>query len=508
MRFSALFVVSFAFSALARPHDSVSLVQKRHNRRSLEPSSASNLTLRDEGNVLQKRFGPGVRFSYYAPGLDCCSEPPSEGFEAAGLSMFANSHFKQFGNGEDCFKEITMSYGGKSTQATIVDECMECPYGALDLSPGLFNYFGSEAAGYLYGSWEFGSGAPATTSKAPEPSTTTKAKPTSTWTPQPSTSSTSTKKTSSSAASQSSTSTSASSTSTSASSSASATPSATPGPADLFDEMNAVYSNLGVILIGAILTGAAPALVTAKSHGSHHNRHVEIAKRQVGDVQLFKRYSNARWTFYDVGLGACGKNNVASDFIVALNSAQFGSGYPGPYCFKTITMSYNGKSTQATIMDECPGCPEGGLDLSRGLFTFFAPESVGVLYGTWTLDDGSSGDDAPTTSHYVAPKTTSTPHTTQKPSTTWTPPPSSTWTPDPTTSSTKKSSSSSSSSSQSASSSAVLSSSSSKRSSSTSATATSSAASSSASASQSGTNLASLAQAFLDVGVLAVAAAD
>src|ERR1700675_1798098 len=31
---------------------------------------------------------------------------------------------------------------------------------------------------------------------------------------------------------------------------------------------------------------------------------------------------------------------------------QFGGGFPGPNCFKTITMTYNGKSTQATIMDE------------------------------------------------------------------------------------------------------------------------------------------------------------
>ena len=36
--------------------------------------------------------------------------------------------------------------------------------------------------------------------------------------------------------------------------------------------------------------------------------------------------------------------------IVALNSAQFGGGYPSPQCFKSITISYNGKQVGATIM--------------------------------------------------------------------------------------------------------------------------------------------------------------
>lgn len=38
--------------------------------------------------------------------------------------------------------------------------------------------------------------------------------------------------------------------------------------------------------------------------------------------------------------------------IVALNVQQFGAGYPGPYCFQTITISYNGQTVQATITDK------------------------------------------------------------------------------------------------------------------------------------------------------------
>ena len=70
-----------------------------------------------------------------------------------------------------------------------------------------------------------------------------------------------------------------------------------------------------------------------------------------------------------------------SEFTVAVNSGQLnaaGGGYPNPLCGQTITISYGGKTTQATIQDECPTCPWGGLDLSMGLFSFFADQGTGV----------------------------------------------------------------------------------------------------------------------------------
>lgn len=76
--------------------------------------------------------------------------------------------------------------------------------------------------------------------------------------------------------------------------------------------------------------------------------------------------------------------NKASDFIVALNGAQFTS---GDWCFKTITIHYGGKSAQAKVMDMCPGCPYRGLDLSRGLFEYFASQSAGIIYGDWTSSE-------------------------------------------------------------------------------------------------------------------------
>ncbi|WVR03694.1 hypothetical protein IAU60_000689 [Kwoniella sp. DSM 27419] len=124
-------------------------------------------------------------------------------------------------------------------------------------------------------------------------------------------------------------------------------------------------------------------------------------------------------TFYYTGLGACGQYSKDSDFMVALNSAQYGGGYPGPQCFKGITIQANGKTVGGvTIMDECPTCGYGSLDLSPGLFSQFAGYDAGVVSITWWFND-----DAPS-----QPEPTST-----TPTSTWTPP-TSTWVPLTTTS--------------------------------------------------------------------------
>ncbi|KAH7909916.1 plant expansin [Hygrophoropsis aurantiaca] len=105
-----------------------------------------------------------------------------------------------------------------------------------------------------------------------------------------------------------------------------------------------------------------------------------VSARSEGAAQMFKRYDDARMTYYTVGLGTCGVTNTADQFVVALNADQYGN---GGYCNDTITISYGGKSAQAQIVNDCPGCPEFALDLSEGLFEYFAPISTGEIYGDW-----------------------------------------------------------------------------------------------------------------------------
>jgi len=174
-----------------------------------------------------------------------------------------------------------------------------------------------------------------------------------------------------------------------------------------------------------ILTTVLAVLYFTQAHeitGRNHRRRQFPGKGNNTVVepsnQLEKRYSNAAFTYYDAGVSACGGTFTNSDFIVALNAAQFAG---GALCFKTISITANGKTASAQIVDMCPGCSYGGLDLSRGLFDFFASESEGVLHGSWTLGGGqpasSSASPTPTPSPTATSSTWSTSWSTS--SSTW-----------------------------------------------------------------------------------------
>ncbi|TNY20251.1 hypothetical protein DMC30DRAFT_265805 [Rhodotorula diobovata] len=108
---------------------------------------------------------------------------------------------------------------------------------------------------------------------------------------------------------------------------------------------------------------------------------------------LSKRGYSGRATFFEPGLGACGTYSSSSDYMVAMNQAQYGDlGAVSSWCFQTITISYGGKTANAQVLDACPGCPYGGLDFSPSLFKHFADESVGVFYMNWAPAGSGSGN--------------------------------------------------------------------------------------------------------------------
>ncbi|BEI79792.1 hypothetical protein CcaverHIS002_0103210 [Cutaneotrichosporon cavernicola] len=105
---------------------------------------------------------------------------------------------------------------------------------------------------------------------------------------------------------------------------------------------------------------------------------------------LVKRFGGQA-TYYDTSVGtlACGGTGNNEAYIVALNSAQYGSGYPGPQCFKTLTITANGVTVSGVqVVDECPTCAYGDLDLSPGLFRRFESQSNGIFRLSWEWDDG------------------------------------------------------------------------------------------------------------------------
>lgn len=87
-------------------------------------------------------------------------------------------------------------------------------------------------------------------------------------------------------------------------------------------------------------------------------------------------------TFYNVGLGSCGKTNKDSDKVVALSSSLMSS---GDLCGKKIqAKGPNGKVT-ATVVDTCPSCAEGDVDFSQGAFTEIGSLDAGRVPITWSI---------------------------------------------------------------------------------------------------------------------------
>ncbi|KAH6919048.1 hypothetical protein BKA70DRAFT_1555000 [Coprinopsis sp. MPI-PUGE-AT-0042] len=139
-----------------------------------------DLARRAEGSdsaPLAKRLA-NVKWSFY---------DAETGNEGACGGHISNGEFAvamntaQFNQG-DCGKTITLTWGGVSRQAVIRDMCPGCPYGGLDLTPGLWRQFADEGKGIIWdGAWSFG-GAPEPT---PTPTPTPEPTPTTTWTPPP-----------------------------------------------------------------------------------------------------------------------------------------------------------------------------------------------------------------------------------------------------------------------------------------------------------------------------------
>ncbi|EME38579.1 expansin-related protein [Dothistroma septosporum NZE10] len=98
-------------------------------------------------------------------------------------------------------------------------------------------------------------------------------------------------------------------------------------------------------------------------------------------------------TWYDVGLGACGLTNVASDHIVAISEKIFdtysnGNPNKNPLCGQYVTITgKDGSTYKAKIVDRCTGCAEADLDLSQDFFNTCTSNGDGRVGGmTWTFD--------------------------------------------------------------------------------------------------------------------------
>ncbi|KIK00890.1 hypothetical protein K443DRAFT_678904 [Laccaria amethystina LaAM-08-1] len=78
-------------------------------------------------------------------------------------------------------------------------------------------------------------------------------------------------------------------------------------------------------------------------------------------------------------IGTCGVAIQNTDFSVALDNTQFGT---GGLCGRSVRVSYGGQSATVTVADKCPTCV-AGIGLTPAAFEYFAPLESGWFEATW-----------------------------------------------------------------------------------------------------------------------------
>ncbi|KAI9711096.1 MAG: hypothetical protein M1812_007290 [Candelaria pacifica] len=83
--------------------------------------------------------------------------------------------------------------------------------------------------------------------------------------------------------------------------------------------------------------------------------------------------------------GACGfVNDGATEDVVALPYGMMGTQSNGnPFCSRTVTVSLNGKTANATVVDKCMGCEGQSIDLSDHLFGQLGNPAIGRTQAQW-----------------------------------------------------------------------------------------------------------------------------
>jgi expansin (peptidoglycan-binding protein) len=98
-------------------------------------------------------------------------------------------------------------------------------------------------------------------------------------------------------------------------------------------------------------------------------------------------------TNYEVGLGACGVTSTEDQKVVAISHILFdavstGNPNTNPLCGKMVYITgADGATYPAKIVDRCPGCDEGSLDLPLPYFNTITNYGDGrVKNMKWTME--------------------------------------------------------------------------------------------------------------------------
>ncbi|CAG8714917.1 5035_t:CDS:2 [Acaulospora morrowiae] len=95
-------------------------------------------------------------------------------------------------------------------------------------------------------------------------------------------------------------------------------------------------------------------------------------------------------TFYDVGLGSCGKVNSNDQLVAAISHELYDSFLPpdrnpnnDKCCGRRAEVTRGKRSVKVFIVDRCGSCDFGSIDLSPAAFNCIARPEEGNVHVTW-----------------------------------------------------------------------------------------------------------------------------
>jgi expansin (peptidoglycan-binding protein) len=101
-----------------------------------------------------------------------------------------------------------------------------------------------------------------------------------------------------------------------------------------------------------------------------------------------KRSFSGDATYYNpsAGTNSCGTQASDSDIMAAMNVDQMQNGAnpnANPNCGRKVSIKGPKGSVTVTILDTCPGCASGDIDMSPAAFDKIADEAQGRVPITW-----------------------------------------------------------------------------------------------------------------------------
>ena len=126
----------------------------------------------------------------------------------------------------------------------------------------------------------------------------------------------------------------------------------------------------------------SPLLISLAACGACGGNDATPADAPPASCTAARPSSSGEGTYYDAdGTGNCGFPADASRMVAAINAADYGT---ASWCGGCVRVTGPKGDVTVRIVDQCPGCAKGDLDLSREAFAQIADLSAGRVPISWT----------------------------------------------------------------------------------------------------------------------------